>query len=583
MKSREQNIPLLLWISTAILAHIATGGGAEQIARVIEDRSELQFFARTIRGRMQPPQSIEVAFEALPQTADEPTEPQLDNTAPRPPDPTKPEKKKPEPQKAPEKKADKTIVLPSMVATPAQQEPKPPPPPIDHRIAVKQHADPDQEDNPTAKFIADEANHVKEESVAQFTAHDQDDPNPTPGGNHSGPQGRAGNSDKERVGDSDEHPGDPMHAPGENARTPETEHAQKSAANQGKSDKAAPAGLEPNPKLAGTPQPVPPAPPAAPVPPPGGAGPSAQETVVSENGYHLDPARPGADGSSQKPGPGPGKLPPRPVPNSPLGMLGLGGAPTPSGVNLNLTPEAVVAVVGEDKLTKERMADGERRKSAHRGSWQNSSFERWRAAIENYVSSVKPGNQTALNTARSPFGTYLVTIHNRIHPIFADDFLGSLDGLPGNHPMNDPTLITKLEIVLDRDEGRVVKMGVTRTSGITAFDIAALDSVQRASPFGKPPKAIVSPDGNVYFHWEFHRDPVFACSTINARPYIINAPPPAPGEPKSPSPTFPGGDPREQQSPPAGSRQGLLPVEAPKGGPKAAPARATAMLGQKTG
>jgi hypothetical protein len=297
------------------------------------------------------------------------------------------------------------------------------------------------------------------------------------------------------------------------------------------------------------------------VPAAGGANPSSSDAITAENGYHLDPARPGTEGASKQPGPGPGKLPPRPVPNSPIGMLGLGGAPTPNGVNLNLTSEAVVAVVGEDKLNKERMADGERRKSAHRGSWQNSSFERWRAAIENYVSTVKPGNQTALNAARSPFGTYLVSIHNRIHPIFAEDFLGSLDGLPPNHPLNEPTLITRLEIVLDRDDGHVVKMGVTRTSGITAFDIAALDSVQRASPFGKPPKAIVSPDGNVYFHWEFHRDPVFACSTINARPYLINAPPPSePTEPKGPTPPFPGGDPREQQTPPAGSRQGALPV-----------------------
>ena len=74
--SREQNVPLLLWISTAILAHIATGGGANQIARVLEDRSELQWFARTIRGRLQPPQAIEVAFENLPapQTND-PAEP----------------------------------------------------------------------------------------------------------------------------------------------------------------------------------------------------------------------------------------------------------------------------------------------------------------------------------------------------------------------------------------------------------------------------------------------------------------------------------------------------------------------------
>jgi hypothetical protein len=553
--SREQNVPLLLWISTAILAHIATGGGAEQVARIIEDRSELQSFARIIRGKLQPSPIIEIGFENLPAAP----------TAEPPELPTSPDaiaekkrEKKPEIAKAkpPEKKAEpKKIVLPTVIS-PAAPPPPQQPPPVDHRIAVKQHATPDQDDNPTAHFIADEANHVKEESVAQITAHDRDDTNPTPGGNHSGAPDRPGNAEQTKIGDSEDHPGDPTHAPGENANRTDTDHAQKGIATQtrGESNKNPAPGLQPNPRLAGTREPAPresqPALPAN----PGASGPAAPDMIASENGgYRLDPARTGGDGPAGKPGDGRKRLP-RPVPNSPLGMLGLGGTPTPSGINLNLTQEAVVAVVGQDKLTKERMADGERRRSAHRGSWQTSSFERWRAAIENYVSSVKPGNQTALNTARSPFGTYLVTIHNRIHPIFAEDFLGSLDGLPGNHPLNDPTLVTKLEIVLDRDDGHVIKMGVVRTSGITAFDIAALDSVQRSSPFGKPPKAIVSPDGNVYFHWEFHRDPVFACSTINARPFMLSTPPPSePSTPKPSSPPFPGSDPREQ-----GPRHGSL-------------------------
>ena len=67
-------------------------------------------------------------------------------------------------------------------------------------------------------------------------------------------------------------------------------------------------------------------------------------------------------------------------------------------------------------------------------------------------------------------------------------------------------------------EGHLKKMGIVKTSGITAFDIAALDSVDRAQPFGPPPNAIVSPDGNVYLWWEFHRDEVYACSTQGARP-----------------------------------------------------------------
>ena len=121
---------------------------------------------------------------------------------------------------------------------------------------------------------------------------------------------------------------------------------------------------------------------------------------------------------------------------------------------------------------------------------------------------------------------------------------------------------TALEIVLNRDDGHVVKMGVVRTSGVTAFDIAALDSVQRASPFGKPPSAIVSPDGNVYFHWEFHRDPIYACSTMNARPFLLNVPAPTEPAPTKPGPSIlPGGDPRERNSPNAPalpSREGMF-------------------------
>ena len=230
-------------------------------------------------------------------------------------------------------------------------------------------------------------------------------------------------------------------------------------------------------------------------------------------------------------------------------FLGLGGTAGPGQVNLNLNTKGVVAVVGSDELRREREADGERRKSEHRGSWTASNFERWKNAIENYVSSVKPGNQTALNTAAVPFASYLNTIHNRIHPLFADSFLGSLDNLPKTHPMNSPKLATSLEIVVSPKEGRIVKMGVVKTSGITAFDIAALDSVSRAQPFGPAPGAIVSADGNVYLHWEFHRDEVFACSTMHARPFILNTPAKSPTEdPQPPSPAPKG--PQERGAPP---------------------------------
>ncbi len=276
------------------------------------------------------------------------------------------------------------------------------------------------------------------------------------------------------------------------------------------------------------------------------------EQSSSPNGWSFNPIRPGAQSQAPTPAPVPGPTNQQnPVVQKPgtTKWLGLGGTAGPGQVNLNLSQKGVVAIVGADQLRKEREADGERRKSEHRGSWQASNFERWRNAIENYVSSVKPGNQTALNTAAVPFASYLNTIHNRIHPIFADSFLGSLDNLPGNHPLNDPKLITRLEIVVSPKEGRIVKMGVVKTSGITAFDIAALDSVHRAQPFGPAPGAIVSPDGNVYLHWEFHRDEVFACSTMHARPFILNVPAKSPEEPAPPPPT-PGKSPSQERGAP---------------------------------
>ncbi len=60
----------------------------------------------------------------------------------------------------------------------------------DHRIAVRQNVAKDQPDNPTANRLADQANHTNEETVARIRAHDQDDPNPNPGG-HKGPSRRS--------------------------------------------------------------------------------------------------------------------------------------------------------------------------------------------------------------------------------------------------------------------------------------------------------------------------------------------------------------------------------------------------------
>lgn len=141
---------------------------------------------------------------------------------------------------------------------------------------------------------------------------------------------------------------------------------------------------------------------------------------------------------------------------------------------------------------------------------------------ESYVPRVTPGNQRPLNATAVCWAAYLNEMHKRIHPLFADSFLASLDALPPGDPRNDAQLTTRLEVVLTRD-GEIQQMGVVRSSGVPDFDIAALDSVDRARPFGRAPDAIVSVsfDGFIYLQWEFHRNEVYACSTMGARPYLL--------------------------------------------------------------
>jgi len=428
------------------------------------------------------------------------------------------EKAKPEPAKAkaPEKQEEKKAEPEPKEKKPQEQQRNENRPP--QRVAVVQHVeDQKQADNPEAEFLGDQNNRVQEQQQARITATDQDNEKPSPGSQHIGPSDEPGDSHVTDIAQSDDSPGELNRAPSED----------KLAAARDAVSVSQPQGV---PEVAGQ---VKAGPEKA---DPGEKGQQAQAAslaqeamaqvaqsaagawqIAKEREERL--ARAALEARRHRASTAAGN------PDRPLDFLGLGAeGRTERGVNLNLSPGTALAAIGQDQLAREIRADGERRRSKHQGSWKAVGIERWRPAIENYVATVKLGNQTALNTAAAPFATYLNRIHNRLHPIFAVNYLGFLDGLPGSAGLHDKDMKTNLEIVLSQSNGSIVKMGVTHTSGVTAFDISALESVQRASPFGAPPQSIVSPDGNVYLHWEFHRNPLFACSTYFARPYIIKVP-----------------------------------------------------------
>jgi TonB family protein len=189
-------------------------------------------------------------------------------------------------------------------------------------------------------------------------------------------------------------------------------------------------------------------------------------------------------------------------------------------VKLALSDRDFEYLFGADAEAERRLAQKER--STKQGKFQRNAA-RVRAALENFIPEVKPGNQTALNTRAAPFAAYIAKMHRSIHKLWGFGALDDWDELPSSSPLNNYKLSTTLEMVLDRD-GTVDKVTVVRASGYLPFDAAAIDVAFNAGPYPDPPRAIRSANGKIYVHWQFNRDER-QCATSGVDYFILdNAP-----------------------------------------------------------
>jgi len=214
------------------------------------------------------------------------------------------------------------------------------------------------------------------------------------------------------------------------------------------------------------------------------------------------------DGGSARPGDG--------------GKRGRRGKKGRRGIKTELEFDDYERIVGKDTVEREQKQIARRSKSLRRGRWEKK-LAAIQSSLENFTPEVRPGNQTALKTRAAPFAVYIARMHRRIHELWGFGFLEDLDDKPASHEMNDWSLWTKIEIVVNQD-GTVDKVNIVRPSGVLPFDVAALDTILTAGPFEPPPEAIRSADGKTYLHWAFHRD-WRQCGTFGAEPYILSTPP----------------------------------------------------------
>ena len=358
---REHTTPIVLWLGAALWLHVLMGRGGDELAEMHDGVTTLRDLAtkvrRDVRGRDKPLE-LEALLEAKPEETKAEAErreaarkaaddPKSEKPAPKPDEPTKPE---------PEKK----LAVEAKPAVPMPVVPVPVDPrKRDKRIAVDQHVKPSTEDNPNANFVADEAAKVDEETVAKLTHQGEDQPDPTPGGMHVDPNETPGNASRDRVAQQEDAPGAKARAPGERGTSTDlTPPPLGPLAGKGQDETRGKAGTVE--EARGD---------ASKLPPQAAL---AERTRAAGDGWTFDPMAKGAQASRGTGTAREGKSGEVGKPNA--SWLGLGADPGDGKPNLNLSHGAVAAVIGEDALRRDRMNDGERRRSEHRGTWQPSTL-----------------------------------------------------------------------------------------------------------------------------------------------------------------------------------------------------------------
>jgi TonB family protein len=506
---RPESMLMILMIMASLGAHMPPYLSLGALADYFKEKEKLE-------AKAEPPVTFEVIDDNQPE---EPKPPEPPAPAPKPEKKKKPElaKKKPEPEKKAREEEKKQVV--ELVKPPTPTQPTEPVKPREERkqSITQKSVDPSVEPPPDSKFLADENQRVEEETTAAITSETKNDPEPQAAAPKAAGDEKSGDSvDEERGAEKGSKQEQPQ-------QVASRERSQENNPRPPAPSQSAPSPSQPQ--------------------RPGKPSPSAPPAVPAEQVFH-DPL-----GSFTLAPSNPNAPPPGPAGSGAAGNAG----------KIKVSWSAFEQTFGAEQLAQDRMP----KEAKRRGAGREKRWDEFRAAIENYVVGVKPGNSTKLNAAADPFAAYLAAFHRNLHIEFAHDFLASL---PMAGDLGNPALVTMVEIVVNAD-GSLDRVGVVKASGNLMYDFGAFNAVQRGAPYPPTPEKIRSPDGRVYIKWALHRNES-QCGTWNAEPYILKNPPRSPNDPKQDnvSPYRPGSE----------SEQGK------SGGPKREPGKAPAVAPDET-
>lgn len=125
------------------------------------------------------------------------------------------------------------------------------------------------------------------------------------------------------------------------------------------------------------------------------------------------------------------------------------------------------------------------------------------------------------NAAAEDWSEWITEVHAKLHPIFAGHYLDALARLGPEHAANSDELETIVEVEVDAKTGALLRVAVARSSGELLFDAVVLESIFLALPVPVPhplSRAGSRAGSRFWVRWEFHRNPIYACSAYLANP-----------------------------------------------------------------
>jgi hypothetical protein len=120
-----------------------------------------------------------------------------------------------------------------------------------------------------------------------------------------------------------------------------------------------------------------------------------------------------------------------------------------------------------------------------------------------YLPEVRPGEETALNTAEFVFYSFYKRVQESIIPVWnreVNNYLKSKPEIMENLRKRD--YITELEAFFT-PEGVFTKAVILKSSGVSALDNSPGLAFSENSPFDNPPKQMISSDGYIRMKWRF--------------------------------------------------------------------------------